>query len=547
MYLKIKKNIANIIEYIKYKYYSIAINELIKKQQDIEKELISHIPKTLALKFNNNIEEIKSFITNIFLQKFKNYIENKYRNLDCECDEDNYKSRFNNFIERFPIIFSTTHSLMYCTGGYLFDYVIFDEASQINLTSAIVALACAKNVVIVGDLKQIEHVVEYKHKKKINELFSKYNLPEYYDYNSNSLLNCVNKKYGDNLVSQLLNEHYRCPPSIIGFSNVKFYNNELIIHTNDCSDTGLNIYLNKGYYEYNHQNKLQAEMIKKIACRNKISDFVVITQYKNQVNTIKKELNDICDNVNTVHKFQGRENDIVFFSTVKDNINMTNEDYMRSDFLNNANLMNVAFSRAKKQLHVLVSWNLLKKGNLINDFIRYAYHYYPESISISEFKNNNPSILEILNENYDEFLKIKGFVEDSKNMKHDTEILAKKWIQETIDEHFKNECSLSHDVCLYNIVNIKKYENDIDDKKFIMNNWTRCDFVIYSNIDKKVELVIEIDGKYHLNPIQKNRDLRKDRILNESKIKVYRITVIEGKKYMKEIIYNAIKNALNYN
>ncbi len=125
--------------------------------------------------------------------------------------------------------------------------------------------------------------------------------------------------------------------------------------------------------------------------------------------------------------------------------------------------------------------------------------------------------------------------------------IAKKWIQETIDEHFKNECSLSHDVCLYNIVNIKKYENDIDDKKFIMNNWTRCDFVIYSNIDKKVELVIEIDGKYHLNPIQKNRDLRKDRILNESKIKVYRITVIEGEKYMKEIIYNAIKNALNYN
>ncbi len=31
----------------------------------------------------------------------------------------------------------------------------------------------------------------------------------------------------------MLKEHYRCPPKIINFCNKKFYNNELVIMTED--------------------------------------------------------------------------------------------------------------------------------------------------------------------------------------------------------------------------------------------------------------------------------------------------------------------------
>jgi superfamily I DNA and/or RNA helicase len=58
---------------------------------------------------------------------------------------------------------STTHSLRKCASeNYLFDYVIIDEASQVDIVTGALALSCAKNVVIVGDLKQLPNVVNNK-------------------------------------------------------------------------------------------------------------------------------------------------------------------------------------------------------------------------------------------------------------------------------------------------------------------------------------------------------------------------------------------------
>ena len=42
----------------------------------------------------------------------------------------------------------------------------------------------------------------------------------------------LTKLYSD-IPKTLLREHYRCHPKIIGFCNKKFYNNELIILTNE--------------------------------------------------------------------------------------------------------------------------------------------------------------------------------------------------------------------------------------------------------------------------------------------------------------------------
>ena len=51
------------------------------------------------------------------------------------------------------------------------------------------------------------------------------------------------KLYKEELPKTLLSEHYRCHPKIIGFCNEKFYDDKLVIMTDEKSnDTPLKIY-----------------------------------------------------------------------------------------------------------------------------------------------------------------------------------------------------------------------------------------------------------------------------------------------------------------
>ena len=55
---------------------------------------------------------------------------------------------FDSFIKEYPVILSTTHSLRNCaSANYLFDYVVIDEASQVDIVTGALALSCARNQV----------------------------------------------------------------------------------------------------------------------------------------------------------------------------------------------------------------------------------------------------------------------------------------------------------------------------------------------------------------------------------------------------------------
>ncbi|MDD3654972.1 MAG: AAA domain-containing protein [Desulfotomaculaceae bacterium] len=140
---------------------------------------------------------------------------------------------FNTFIKEYPVILSTTHSLRSCAGAnYLFDYVIMDEASQVDIVTGALALSCAKNAVIVGDLKQLPNVVPESTAAETNLIFENFSLDPAYRYADNSMLSSITKLYQD-IPRTLLKEHYRCHPKIIGFCNQKFYSNELIVLTDE--------------------------------------------------------------------------------------------------------------------------------------------------------------------------------------------------------------------------------------------------------------------------------------------------------------------------
>jgi len=64
------------------------------------------------------------------------------------------------FLEQYPVVLSTTFSVLTSVkNGHVFDYVIVDEASPVDLLNGVLALGCAKKIVIVGDRMQLPNVV----------------------------------------------------------------------------------------------------------------------------------------------------------------------------------------------------------------------------------------------------------------------------------------------------------------------------------------------------------------------------------------------------
>ena len=76
---------------------------------------------------------------------------------------------------------------------------------------------------------------------------------------------------------------------------------------------------------------------------------------------------------------------------------------------------------------------------------------------------------------------------------------------------------------LAEFVSDKKFLNENEElKKFVLNN-SHLDFAIYSESINKPLLAIEVDGKRHSEDIQKERDKKKEKILNYMNIPILRV------------------------
>ena len=75
-------------------------------------------------------------------------------------------SNYIEFVQEYPVILSTTYSIKECLNSNLkYDYIIMDEASQVDLITGTLALSCAQNAIIVGDRKQLPNVITNDNKK----------------------------------------------------------------------------------------------------------------------------------------------------------------------------------------------------------------------------------------------------------------------------------------------------------------------------------------------------------------------------------------------
>ena len=457
------------------------------------------------------------------------YLRNRYGQ-KTERKIYNMKDLYNNskhFNDEYPIVFSTTYSIKKCLNkNYKFDYIIMDESSQVDLITGVLALSVAKNAVIVGDLKQLPNVITTNNKNIIEEISKKYMIQNNYDYLQHSFLSSISNTVID-APKKLLQEHYRCHPKIIQFCNKKFYNGNLIIMTEDKGEKNvLEAYISaKGNHARGHKNIrqidiIQKEIMPKLIEEVNIKDIGIISPYKDQKNELKTRFGTELK-VDTVHKFQGREEDAIILTTVDNEI---------GEFVDDPKMLNVAVTRAKKFLRVVISNSEKNIGTNIDDLIKYIRYNNFEVV-----ESNIKSIYDML---YKENMKQR--MEYLKNKKrksdYDSENLTYNLIEEVLKENNFNNLDIVVHIPLMDIL-ANDTLLDSEEKLYASNVWTHIDFVIFNKMDKKIFLAVEVDGYYwHKEGTkQQKRDKLKDRILEKYMIPLVRLsTTGSGEKEILE-------------
>ena len=501
------------------KFYKYSLDQIILFLQNSfyfhkEKELQNHITKLEKTLHDYNFDQALNEHRTKSMNLFKLSLSKRYnlRNQRKIFSDDSLLKEFTSFIREYPVILSTTHSLRNCTGqNYLYDYLIIDEASQVDIVSGALSLSCAKNVIVVGDLKQLPHIVNSKSKNTIESIFNSYALNKAYHYTNNFLFS-MSTVFKD-APKTLLKEHYRCHPKIIGFCNKKFYNNELVILTKEKKEADIPLFLYnttpgnhaRGKYNQRQVDVISSEILPNIEC----NDIGIISPFRDQVNKLNSEVGSIDGiAIDTVHKFQGREKNIVIITTVVDKEN---------EFADDSNLLNVAISRAVDTLYVVVSDN--EKNNNMKDLVNYIKY---NNLEIRE--SSIYSIFDLLYKNYAPFLN-----QYLKKMKNESEYKSEN-LMNIIIEKVLGEVEFQHldKIAQISLNRIIKDTSLLlnDELKFVNNSWSHLDFLIYNKVSKETVLAIEVDGYafHENNPEQLKRDKLKDNILLKYNIPIIRFT-----------------------
>ena len=425
------------------------------------------------------------------------------------------KPKTEEFLKEYPVVLSTTYSAKSCISkDMVFDYVIMDEASQVDIKTGALALSCAVNTVIVGDDKQLPNVVSRKEAQALNAIQSTYNVDDRYNAATHSFLQSCVEVFKEAPVT-LLREHYRCHPKIIEFCNQKFYDGELVSMTTDKGeDKVLQVVRTvKGNHARGHFNQreidvITQEMMPEYADMGTVG---IITPYRTQAEEINKVIGS--DIASTVHKYQGRECDTIIMSMV---------DNVPTEFSDDPNLLNVAISRAKTHLCIVTNGNDMPEDTNLAQLIAYIQY---NNFEVKESKLH--SVFDLLYKQYtaerlayeQAHQVISGYL--SENLMYDmllkgiaclglanTEVLC----------HYP----LSRLIADWDVL-------DEQEKAFAESSLAHVDFLIYNSLTKRPLQAIEVDGwHFHKeNEVQQSRDALKDRILTKFGLCPHRISTTD--------------------
>ena len=257
-----------------------------------------------------------------------------------------------------------------------FDLLVVDEASQCDIASALPLLFRARRVVVIGDPMQLRHISTLS-KQQDQQLLSKHGLLDDYpgwSYSVRSLFDLASGTCrSEDIVA--LRDHHRSHADIIGFSNEEFYEHRLRVATRYSrlrrpsafgpavrwvNVRGRTVRPASG----GAVNDVEAERvvgeIERLVREGYRGSVGVVSPFRAQANRIRdllfqhdgltQHLAGLDILVDTVHKFQGDERDVMIFSpVVSAGAPATALGFLRST----PNLFNVAITRARAALVVV--------------------------------------------------------------------------------------------------------------------------------------------------------------------------------------------------
>lgn len=331
---------------------------------------------------NKNKKEIALNLEKVFPDKwFQNFFRGNFK----------YDETYTKYIKViwetlflcFPIVTTTLHSFdkskFHMIEG-LFDTVMFDESGQALLHTAVAPLFRARKAIIVGDIFQLEPI-RGNEERLVERYEFESETESCIDIEKNSIQNGADRgsdvyeMLNDQKVGIILDEHRRCEKAIAEFSNQYVYENRLKIvkrdEKNEIFENNLCFIDVRGTKNKNNENPSEVNICENIVniyiqhygeqYRSKIG---IITPFKNQAKLLSSYISKI--DIGTVHSFQGQEKEIIILSTAIDNMQKNNG----IDFVGRKpNFLNVAFTRAKKQLIVVGNYEAYKNSN---NYLMYA-------------------------------------------------------------------------------------------------------------------------------------------------------------------------------
>ena len=427
---------------------------------------------------------------------------------------DAFRRHPEDFLREYPVILSTTFSAANSLKNVAFDYVIMDEASQVDVVTGALALSCARNAVIVGDLKQLPNVVTRDMQEKTRAIWRAYQIPEGYAFAGNSFLKSVCTVIPD-VPQTLLREHYRCHPQIIEFCNQKFYQGRLIIMTEDHGERDtLSVYrTNSGNHHRGHINQRQIDVTTQEVLPGLQSvpseDIGVIAPYRAQVNAVAAALPDKKIEVDTVHKFQGREKNVIVLMTVDDQV---------TDFSDDPYLLNVAISRAKDRLCLVTSGDAQPADSNIQDLIAYIQYHNFQVVDSRVY-----SIFDLLYQQY-----TQQRVEFLKKHRRISEYDSENIMYGHLSDMLREMPELTLKVICHQPLRLLIRKSELltgEEYRYAFHPNTHVDFMIYNQISKAPVLAIEVDGvQFHRKGTrQAQRDQMKNEILKKYGIRLLRL------------------------
>jgi DNA replication ATP-dependent helicase Dna2 len=249
--------------------------------------------------------------------------------------------------------------------GIKCDTLIIDESGQMNIGLTLMAMSCAKKVILVGDHKQMSPIItSEKHKEDLTKsvfehLYREYNcstLDTTFRMNT-PICRTISTIFYDGILKSAVGSKRLV---IDKATDNPLFSPDAPIVIKSIKHSGTNTSEEEANFCVNSIE----QFINTYHCEP--TDIAVIAPYRAQCALIRKKLRKMKSAlpdyariaVETVDRMQGQESEIVFIS-----ITTGDEDYMSdlTNFIFNPNRFNVAMSRAKVKLILTGNTDVIMK------------------------------------------------------------------------------------------------------------------------------------------------------------------------------------------